>query len=295
LREYGKAASEIRSFCAQFEPDILHYNTAACFAPAMALKSHVAEKVWHLRESAPLRSVLSRLIASWSDKPVANCWHTALAYPYLVNKGKITVIHNGLSLEMPTEMRVETIRQEFQGICPIIAFAGHLLPHKDPMAMIDAAATLRARGKQFLMIILGEGRLMGYLRKKVEGLHLQEIVRLTGFMDHAVDYLAAADIVAIPSLVEPFPRVGLEAMALGKAVVATTAGGIPEQVIDGKTGILVKPGDHRAFADALELLTDNSELRRKMGEAGRQRHEEEFSQLAYVARFEETIQSVRMR
>jgi glycosyltransferase involved in cell wall biosynthesis len=295
LREYGMAAAHIRSYCTEYEPDILHYNTAACVAPAMALKSHEAVKIWHLRESVPMKSVLSRMIASWCDQPVANCWHTALAYPYLVNKGKITVVHNGLSLEVPAEKRVEIIGQEFQGIAPVIAFAGQLLPHKDPVAMIHAAAALRARGKQFRMVILGEGRLMKSLEKKVEKLHLADIVRLTGFVENAIDYLAAADIVAIPSLVEPFPRIGLEAMALGKAVVATTAGGIPEQVIDGTTGILVKPGDHKVFTDALETLIDDSELRRNMGMAGKKRHHLEFSQQVYVAKFEEVVRSVIKR
>jgi glycosyltransferase involved in cell wall biosynthesis len=84
----------------------------------------------------------------------------------------------------------------------------------------------------------------------------------------------------------------LEAMAAGKPVVATDAGGSPEVVIDGKTGILVPPNDPEALADAMLRLLADRELARSLGEAGRVRVQSEFTLETMVARLEELYDSL---
>jgi glycosyltransferase involved in cell wall biosynthesis len=96
-------------------------------------------------------------------------------------------------------------------------------------------------------------------------------VHFLGHQNNLPLWLHVADVIVIPSRRESFGRVTLEAMAAGKPIVATRAGGLAEAVVDGKTGTLVPPDDERALASALrEMLTDPA-LARRRGEAGRQR------------------------
>jgi glycosyltransferase involved in cell wall biosynthesis len=105
--------------------------------------------------------------------------------------------------------------------------------------------------------------------------------------------MQGCDAVAIPSLwAEAFPFSGLEAMACGRAVVASQTGGLPEQVIDRKTGLLVPPGDPSALAQAFARLDADRHLTRTMGEAGRDRQRAEFSVEAFGAKVEAIYASI---
>jgi glycosyltransferase involved in cell wall biosynthesis len=100
------------------------------------------------------------------------------------------------------------------------------------------------------------------------------------FAGHRTDVpeiLQALDIFVLPSNWEGLPNAVLEAMAAGLPVVATRVGGVPEVVVEGQTGILVPPRDPNALADALLTLLRDPNLRRRMGQAGRQRVQEYFS------------------
>ncbi|NIO21873.1 MAG: glycosyltransferase, partial [Candidatus Aenigmarchaeota archaeon] len=101
------------------------------------------------------------------------------------------------------------------------------------------------------------------------------------------DILASFDIFVLPSRSEGFGRVNLEAMAMGKPVISTNVGGIPEVVLDGVTGILVPPGNSRELAHAIMKLLNDSELRESLGREGRRRVEEHFTLQAHVQRIQE--------
>ena len=98
-------------------------------------------------------------------------------------------------------------------------------------------------------------------------------LRLTGETTDVAPYLAAADVVTVPSRNEGMGRVVVEAMALGRPVVATAVGGIPDVVTDGECGRLVAPEDVDTLAAALIELGRDPALRRKLGEAAAQRAE----------------------
>lgn len=110
--------------------------------------------------------------------------------------------------------------------------------------------------------------------------------RLTfmGTVSDAPDIMRSLDVLVHPCSVEPFGRIAIEAMAAGTPVVGPLTGGIAETVVDGETGLLVKPRDHEAFAGATGLLLSNPDLRARLGAAGRRRASERYSLGLHVER-----------
>lgn len=114
-----------------------------------------------------------------------------------------------------------------------------------------------------------------YLEHKLVSLNISNNITFHGPILHEqlVKFYQEADVFVQPSFSEALGMGIIEAMACQLPVVATKVGGIPEVVEDGKTGILVEPGESRALANAILELLSNEELRRKMGEIGRKRIE----------------------
>lgn len=139
----------------------------------------------------------------------------------------------------------------------LVTCVARLVERKGHEDVIRAGAGLR-------LLFVGDGP----YRRRLEG----RGAILAGWREDVPEVLAATDIAVLASRFgEGCPNAVLEAMAAGKAVVATRAGGTPEAVVDGETGILVKPGDVDALRGALQLLAADPALRRRMGQAGRAR------------------------
>jgi glycosyltransferase involved in cell wall biosynthesis len=120
-------------------------------------------------------------------------------------------------------------------------------------------------------IIAGEGELRSALERQIKDYHLEKHVLLAGFRPDVLSLHKAFDIFVMSSVTEGLGTSLLDAMAAGKPIVATRAGGIPEVVADGETGLIVAPRDHEALAEAIIRLLKDDDLRRGMGDAGRAR------------------------
>ncbi len=118
-----------------------------------------------------------------------------------------------------------------------------------------------------------------HLQRQLFSLNISHRVTFTDFVpyERIIHYYQSADVVVNPSFSEAGGRSVIEAMACGVPVVATRVGGLPEYLEDGKTGILVEPGDASALAEAIICLLSDENLRRSMGEAGRKRAVKYFS------------------
>ena len=125
-------------------------------------------------------------------------------------------------------------------------------------------------------MIVGEGPDRPRLEEEIEALGLSGRVRLAGERRDVPELLAAADVFVLPSASEGLPVSVLEAMAAGLPVIASRVGGVPEQVSDGETGLLVEPGDPSDLTAALDRLIADPSLRRRLGAAGRARAEQAF-------------------
>lgn len=149
----------------------------------------------------------------------------------------------------------------------VIGFAGNLLRAKGLFDLVDAAAALA--DSRFLLLVAGAGPDESALREAAERARIE--LRLLGRVDQRgiARLYAAADIVTLPSYNEGMPNVVCEAMLSQRAVVASTAGGIPEIIEHERSGLLVPPGDTRALSQALHRVADDESLRSRLAENAR--------------------------
>jgi glycosyltransferase involved in cell wall biosynthesis len=147
----------------------------------------------------------------------------------------------------------------------VVVVLGALTRRKGHAILLRAAATVP--GLRY--VFCGDGEEAPALERAAAG--LAGAVRFAGFRRDIPACLAAADIVAVPSLQEGLGVAALEAMAAARPVVASRVGGLAEAVVDGETGLLVPPGEPAALAAALGRLARDLDLRARLGEAGRAR------------------------
>lgn len=174
---------------------------------------------------------------------------------------------------------------------PIVGLVGRLQPWKGQDRLLNAQALLRQRGRPIHTLIVG-GDAYGYSPEYAESLPgladrlgLGGAVTMTGQVADAGPYIEQMDILVNASNPEPFGIVLLEGMARGVPVVAVDSGGPAEFIQHERTGMLARSGEPAALADALEPLLASRELRRTVGEAGRELFLREFTGEALRRRF----------
>jgi glycosyltransferase involved in cell wall biosynthesis len=153
---------------------------------------------------------------------------------------------------------------------------GSLLPVKRWDRLVRAAAQLRQQGLTFRARIIGDGPLRRALQQEVQRLGLAAVVDLPGYSDDVPGELAAATFTVHLAAAEGCPNSVMEAMACGRAVVATDVGDVPSLVEDGKTGFVVPREDEATLLARIVTLMTDPDLCRRMGEAGRAKAERQF-------------------
>jgi glycosyltransferase involved in cell wall biosynthesis len=166
---------------------------------------------------------------------------------------------------------------------PLVGNVAALAGHKGQRHLVAAAARVIREVPDARFLIVGEGELRDALEHQIKELGLDRHVMLTGFRDDAVGLQKSFDVFVMSSVTEGLGSAMLDAMACRRPVVATRAGGIPEAIEDGVTGLLVPPQDEPALAKAIVRMLKDSEMRARLGEAGRRRVVEEFSVEKMVA------------
>ena len=136
---------------------------------------------------------------------------------------------------------------------PRLVCVARFSPEKGHATLLEAASLLAAEGVDFELVLVGDGPLRATLEAEVARLGLAERVRMAGWLagSDVREAIVAARALVIPSRVEGLPVVAMEALALGRPVVASRVGGLPELVEDGVTGLLVPAGDAARLAEAM--------------------------------------------
>jgi glycosyltransferase involved in cell wall biosynthesis len=169
---------------------------------------------------------------------------------------------------------------------PLVGSVGCLAARKDYATLLDALALLGARGIPFRAALVGDGPERAALEARIVALGLEDRVRLLGERADVERLLPEMDVFVLSSREEGIPNALLEAMAAGRAAVATAVGGTPEVLRDGETGWLVPPGSPGALADALADVLARPEEARRRGAAARRMTEEHMSIDAMTRRHE---------
>jgi glycosyltransferase involved in cell wall biosynthesis len=152
-----------------------------------------------------------------------------------------------------------------------------LAAHKGQRYLVGAAALVVREVQDARFLIVGEGEMKDAIERQIREFGLDRHIFVTGFRHDALGLMKSFDIFAMSSLTEGLGSAVLEAMVCERPVVATWAGGIPEIVRHGETGLLVPPHDERAMAEAILTLLGDPALCAQLARAGRARALDEFS------------------
>ncbi len=196
-----------------------------------------------------------------------------------VSPDRVVTVHEGIDVDRVASAEALNLREEywFPPHSLIVGNIAALVPHKGQKFLIDAAAIVVREMPEARFLVVGEGELHASLEHQIRHLHLAQHVILAGFRTDALRVLKGLDLFVMSSVTEGLGTSLLDAMAAGRPIVATRAGGIPEVVVHGETGLLVPPRDAAALAGAiLEVLRDPAR-RQRFAEAGFARVRERFS------------------
>lgn len=223
--------------------------------------------IWHVREVKPnnqfIRKIFTWLLKYVPDRTVFNSMATMQAYSQ--NKfPKWSVIYNGIDFNNISIDRGIRNRRIFVG------YAGQMMEHKRPDFFLQIFVEAQKLFPELRALMAGDGPLLDAIIRQVEAWQLGDEVSILGRLDSMSDFYNSIDILVLTSTQEPFGRVIIEAMAYGKAVVAARVGGVPEVVMDGKTGYLVAANKLEDFVTRIVNLAEDDSLRQQMGFAGRE-------------------------
>ena len=195
------------------------------------------------------------------------------------------VVHNGVSVTEPDAARVDLLRQHYlqNTFDTLVLFVGRLVEHKNLPRLLQAFAQVVKQRPRTRLLLAGSGPLHDALAAQIGQLGLQDHALLLGEQSEVPALMEAADLVVLPSLREGLSNVVLEAMALGRAVLSTPVGGIPQAIDNGRHGVLVEPTDTDALARALLTLIDDPALRERLGRAAQHKVLEQYSPPAMVS------------
>src|SRR6266566_1151759 len=277
-------------------PDIVHAflfgsNVIATFAATIARVPTVItsrRSLSFFKDGRPHYDLLQGIANRFTDVVIANseAVRADTIRRERLDPAKVRVIHNGVDLtRFGDAAAASAIRAELlsDGGGLLLVVVANLTPYKGLDYFVDAWREVLKQVPEARAVVVGEGP----ERKSLEArsVDISPSIRFIGRRDDVPAILAAADLVVQASLEEGFPNAVLEAMAAGRAVVATAVGGTEEIVQQERTGRLVPERDSRALAEAIVSLLRDPDSRHAFGHAGRQRIENSFSISPMVARY----------
>ena len=291
----GNSASSprgsIRRYVRQHRIDVVHTHTPRTLLDAsLALRSvsgvrHVATK--HLLNAPGDRrwglayTLLDRLTLYVPDVviPVSSTMRDQILAQPFIDPNKIVLIRNAIPIEdylRPMDGTAQRRELSLLADAPVLGYAGRIDKVKRIDVLLKAFRQVLERLPQAHLVIAGEGSLKAEMEALARTLGISHAVSWLGFQRNMPRLLAAIDVYVQSSVNEGLSLSILEAMAAGKAVVATSVGGAREVIADGETGILVTPGSSAAIAAAALDLLEDPDRRAAISRAARTRVESEF-------------------
>ena len=273
------AGRELRRLIRHLRPRMLHLHSSKAGGIGRLAALGIAHlpvvysphaSAAHLgRVYADLERLLGRLR---TDRVVAvsRSERRELARLGYVSPQKLVDVECGIEAEQVRRAAAESLPLTLSG-GPLVVAVGRLSEQKNPLLLVRAAASVARRVPEAHFVWVGDGELRGEVEQAIATVGLQDRWTITGWLANPYSILARAAVFVLPSRYESFGYVTLEAMVLGRPVIASDVAGSRDLVVDGETGRLVPEGDTEALADAMtEVLRSPSEAIR-LGAAGSDR------------------------
>lgn len=302
----------LRKLFIRLHPDILHINNGGYPAALSARVAAIAAKLAGIPSvimAVNNRAVDYRRPARWLSYPMdrivvgavtkfvtgSNAAASQLKKVLRLNEGQCAPIHNGIALR-PTTKTIEETRKRlglegFDGV--IFGVVALMELRKGHRILLEALIKLRESTPDIKVLLEGDGPLAEDLRVFVADNQLSQYCIFVGEEQNIMDFMSLLDVLVLPSIdYEDFPNVILEAMGLGKPIIASRLAGIPEQIVDGENGLLVEPRNVDQLAAAMTRLLLDEKLRIRMGRAGWKRFQGCFTAEVAVNNYLSLYQSL---
>jgi len=283
----------------RFQPDVVYSNTAANPMGALAARRLRVGHVWHLHEFAGEGhrtvgwSIIQRLLNSRRTRLVCNSASTREHYAKVLRRGGIERIYNGLDFapvpkRSGTQKHNECVLQADKVELLVVAGIRDSKGHKDA---VRATAKLREQGLAVQLTIAGVGddKTMRTLQNLVANYGVQDSVKFVGFVDNTAPLYKRAALTLVCGCSEGFGSTAVESMAWGTPVIAADAGGLPEIIRQGRTGMLYAPGNWHELADCIQTLIENEEQYAKLSATGIDWVRQSFPARRYVREMAELL------
>jgi glycosyltransferase involved in cell wall biosynthesis len=289
------AAGRLSRIIRDLHPDIVHAHSSKAGALArLARVAHPATPVvytphgyafaGHFSRSTErlLYRGVERALAPLGSRVVCVCEAEARLARSVGPPGRVRIVHNGIEPagDGPIDRRIGELT--LRG--PVIGALTLLRPGKGLETLIDALPRVLASHPNVQVAICGEGPDLRALLARAEMRDVARAVHFLGPSSNPLAVLRAIDVFVHPSWAEAFPYVILEAMSVGRPIVASDVGGIGEALVDGESGMLVPKRDPDALSRALIGLLDDPARRAGLGERARQRADRRFALRTMIGR-----------
>ncbi len=229
-----------------------------------------------------VKAIVSGVLHKWISKritrhiAISGAVSQAAVAQNIAPQAKLSVVHNGIRDPLSD---ISEVSERIAVLC-----AARAEPEKDIPTLVRAISIVAQSRTDVQCYIAGDGRDLAAIQSLIDSLDLGERVKLLGFRRDVRELMAACSIFVLPAIAEPFGLVLLEAMALGKPVIACNYGGPCEIVQHDHTGLLVTPGSVTELADSILALQNSPARRMELGRSARTRYEQLFTARAMANR-----------
>jgi glycosyltransferase involved in cell wall biosynthesis len=276
----GRPVWRLRQIVRELQPDLVHVLGKAAFRTvALATKSNCLVVSHPIGGGSSFHNI-DRWLLDRAEKVIACSSAEADAYRRLgVADRKIQLIRPAVERVCDGAIELPAIRESL-GLplaARLVACVGPLKPHKGFKDAVWALDILKYVHDDLYLVFVGDGPARAELQRFARSIRANDRIRWLGDQAAVPELLRQVDIVWVPSHAERGRNAALEAMAAGRPVIASHRAGLAEIVVEGQNGFLVTCGDKAALARRTHLLLEDEQLRRELGDAGRQRALRYFS------------------
>jgi len=294
----------LKNLLRQERPDILHLHLSADhwiggLAARWAGGSTRIIRTIHHPRTIERRLFRSRLFESLTDGFVTLCQkdREQLRRTYRIDPKPVSVIHGAVDatrFHLDVESRLARAEFGIKTTTPVIGMVARFQPHRRHEVLLKAFSRISKQLPTARLLLVGRGEHQPILEQLVKEAGLEQRVVFTGYRDRDLPQMYAAMDVAVllASGSDGSCRSALEAMAVGRPVVGFPVGALPETIVEGVTGHIVKEESVEALADCLSVLLSDQPRLRAMGEAARKRIEAEFTEAVRLERTEAFYRSL---